>query len=189
MILAILLAAWICVGSEISSHFNIKMLISKTNHQLMYVPMPGLIQGKGILGWGKNWNACFWGYPPPPPPPPPHTHTHTHTSLLPILLSHIGSHVKRRQSQITIFKNLPKFPIFICETNFTEMNPSSINGDTEQTVFCPQTDRWSDGQGETSIPPFNFVEAGCRIMPREWRMWRAEEWINEYGWTGLLFFP
>ena len=45
-----------------------------------------------------------------------------------------------------------------------EMDPMSIVEDTERTQFCPQTDRrtdgQTDGQGETSIPPFNFVEVG-----------------------------
>ena len=40
-----------------------------------------------------------------------------------------------------------------------EMDPTGIVEDTERTRFCPQTDRQTDGQGETSIPPFNFVEA------------------------------
>ena len=39
------------------------------------------------------------------------------------------------------------------------MDPMSIVDDTERTRFCPQTDRRTDGQGDTSIPPFNFVEA------------------------------
>ena len=41
-----------------------------------------------------------------------------------------------------------------------EMDPASIIEDTERTRFCPQTDRRTGGQGETSIPPFNFVERG-----------------------------
>ena len=45
-----------------------------------------------------------------------------------------------------------------------EMDPMRIVEDTEQTRFCPQMDRRmdgrTDGQGETSIPPFNFIEAG-----------------------------
>ena len=45
-----------------------------------------------------------------------------------------------------------------------EMDPTSIVEDTERTLFCPQTDRRMDGrmdgQGETSIPPFNFIEVG-----------------------------
>ena len=44
-----------------------------------------------------------------------------------------------------------------------EMDPVSIIKKTEQTRFCPQTDGRMDGrtdrQGETSIPPFSFVEA------------------------------
>ena len=48
-----------------------------------------------------------------------------------------------------------------------EMDPASIVEVTERTWFCPQTDgqtaRGTDGQidrrRETSIPPFNFVEA------------------------------
>ena len=35
-----------------------------------------------------------------------------------------------------------------------EMDPMSIVEDTERTWFCPQTDGRTDGQGETSIPPF-----------------------------------
>ena len=41
-----------------------------------------------------------------------------------------------------------------------EMHLTSIVEDTERTRFCPQMDRQTDGQGETSIPPFNFAEAG-----------------------------
>ena len=76
---------------------------------------------------------------------------------------------------VTNLKNSPKFQIFriskqtlhathllklldkMCKY---EMDPMSIVEDTERTRFCPQTDRRTDGQGETSIPPFNFVEAG-----------------------------
>ena len=37
-----------------------------------------------------------------------------------------------------------------------EMDPMSIVEDTERTRFCPQMDRRTDGQGETSIPPFQL---------------------------------
>ena len=41
-----------------------------------------------------------------------------------------------------------------------EMDRMSIVEDTERTGFCPQTDRRmnrrTDGQGETSIPPFQL---------------------------------
>ena len=78
------------------------------------------------------------------------------TSWLPIPLSHIGSHVKRRQSQSYKFKKFAKFQIFwilkralhathllklldkMCKY---EMDPMSIVEDTGRTRFCPQTDR------------------------------------------------
>ena len=37
-----------------------------------------------------------------------------------------------------------------------EMDPVSIVEDTEWTQFCPQTNRPTDGQGETSIPRFQL---------------------------------
>ena len=39
-----------------------------------------------------------------------------------------------------------------------EMDPTSIVEDTEQTWFCPQTDRRTRWNQYT--PPFNFIEAG-----------------------------
>ena len=52
-----------------------------------------------------------------------------------------------------------------------EMDPMSIVEDTEQTPFCPQTDRRTDGRTDGQMdkmipvyPPFNFVEAGGMIM-------------------------
>ena len=56
-------------------------------------------------------------------------------SWLPILLSHIVSQVKRRQSQSYKFKEFVKISFFLILKR-------------------------TDGQGETSIPPFNFIEAG-----------------------------
>ena len=45
-----------------------------------------------------------------------------------------------------------------------EMDLASIVEDTEWTRLCPQTDgqteRQMDGQGETSIPPFNLIKWG-----------------------------
>ena len=84
--------------------------------------------------------------------------------------------VKRRQSQTYKFKKFAKISNFwilkraLHETHLLklldkmckyEMDPMSIVEDTERTRFCPQMDRRTDGQGDTSIPPpFNFVEAG-----------------------------
>ena len=73
---------------------------------------------------------------------------------LPILLSHIGSQVKRRQSQSYKFKEFAKISNFrilkqtlhathlklIDKMCKYEMDPMSIVEDTERTRFCPQTD-------------------------------------------------
>ena len=121
---------------------------------------------------------AFWGYPPPPPP---HDYpyywvildTPPTASWLPILLSYIGSQVKTRQSQSYKFKEFTKISnILIWKQRLHvthllldkmckyEMDPMSIVEDTEWTRFCPQTDRQTDGrtdgQGETSIPPFQL---------------------------------
>ena len=78
------------------------------------------------------------------------------TSWLPILLSYIGSQVKRRQSQsykLKEFVKISNFWIlkqalhatyllnFLDEMCKYEMDPTSIVEDTERTRFCPQTDR------------------------------------------------
>ena len=91
-------------------------------------------------------------------------------SWLPILLSHIGSQVKRRHSQSYKFKEFAKILNFrmlkqtlhvthplklldkMCKY---ERDPMSIVEDTERTRFCPQTDKV-----KPVYPPFNFVEAG-----------------------------
>ena len=41
-----------------------------------------------------------------------------------------------------------------------EKDPMSIVEDTERTRFCPQMDRRTDGQGETSISPFQLSWSG-----------------------------
>ena len=96
-------------------------------------------------------------------------------SWLPILLSHIGSQVKRRQSQSYKFEEFVKISNFqilkqtlqathllklldkMCKY---EMDPTSIRDDTKRTRCCPQTDRRTDGQGETSIPLFQLRWSG-----------------------------
>ena len=94
-------------------------------------------------------------------------------------MSHIGSQVKRRQSQSYKFKefakisnfwilkqtlhspHLLKLPDKMCtyEMDMTSWRYRvdtvlSIDGQTDR-----RTDRQTDRQGETNIPPFNFVEA------------------------------
>ena len=74
--------------------------------------------------------------------------------------------VKRRQSQSYKFKKFAKIANFLnFETGITrdtpskllakmckyEIDPMSIVEDTERTRFCPQMDRRTDGQGDTSI--------------------------------------
>ena len=86
---------------------------------------------------------AFWEYPPI-------------ASSLPILLSHIGSQVKRRQSQSYKFKELAKISNFsslkqtLHATHLLKlldkmckyaMDSPSIVEDTERIRFCPQTDR------------------------------------------------
>ena len=91
---------------------------------------------------------AFWGYPPPP-----------------------GSQVKRRQSQSYKFKDFAKISNFLIlqqtlhATHLLkllnkmckyQMDLTSIVEDTEQTWFCPETDRRTRWKQYT--PPFNFVK-------------------------------
>ena len=94
------------------------------------------------------------------------------TPWLPILLIHIGSQVKTGQSKSYQFKEFAKSSNFLIMKTTShathllklldkmckyKMDLVSIE-DTEQTRFCPQTDRQTDRwtQGETSIPPFQL---------------------------------
>ena len=86
---------------------------------------------------------AFWGYPPA-------------ASWLPIVLSHIGSQVKRRQSQSYKFKEFAKISNFLILKQTLhvthllklldkmckyQMDSTSIVEDTGRTRLCPQTDR------------------------------------------------
>ena len=109
----------------------------------------------------------FWGSP-------------AAASWLPILLSHIGSQLKRRESQFTNLKNLPKFQIFefwnklymrhtfwSCLIRCANMKwiPQVLSKIQSGHVSVhKQTDGRTDRRGETNIPPFNFVEAGGMII-------------------------
>ena len=109
---------------------------------------------------------------------PPHLHT-TYSApwhLTPdapwwlILLIHIGSQVKTRQSQGYRFIEFAKrhylyFKTILQATHLLkwmdqmckyEMDPASLDDDTERTRFCPQT----DGQGETNIPLLHLMIQG-----------------------------
>ena len=90
-------------------------------------------------------------------------------SWLPILLIHIGSQVKRRQSQSYKFKEFAKIPNFLYKiytwhtfwsclircANMKKIRRVLLKTQSEQDSVHRRT----DGQAETSILPFNFVEA------------------------------
>ena len=77
---------------------------------------------------------------------------------------------KEGKVKVTNLKNLSRFYFLILKQTLQaihilklldklrkyEMDPTSIVGDTEWTRFCPQMDRRTDRQGETSIPPFQL---------------------------------
>ena len=77
---------------------------------------------------------AFWGYPPPP-------HDYPYHWVI------LDPKSKEDKVKVTNLKNAPKFQ---------EMDPMSIVEDTERTRFCPQTDKWTDRQDETSIPHFQL---------------------------------
>ena len=105
---------------------------------------------------------AFWGYPPPP-------HDYPYHRVI------LNPKSKEDKVKVTNLKNSPKFQIYefwkkaLQATHFLklldkmckyEMDPMSIVEDTEWTRFCPQTDRRTDGQGDTSIPPFQLRWSG-----------------------------
>ena len=136
-------------------------------------------------------------------------------SWLPILLSHIGSQVKRRQRQSYKFKEIAKISNFWILTHLLklldkickyEMDPTSIIEDTERTRFCPQTDRrtrWNQytpvstsltewdlnklGHSDcTSSSSLESNEAGDSL-----RQWMNVRWnmLKDTGMPWLIFEP
>ena len=111
-----------------------------------------------IMGWCRTGDKplpeptrttripAFWGYPTAP--------------WLPILLYHIGSQVKTRQSQSYKFKEFAKTSIFlILKKCFWKIQSGhdSVHRWTDGPMDGRTVGR-TDGQGETSLPHFNFVE-------------------------------
>ena len=103
--------------------------------------------------------SALWGYPPTPQYYPYYWF--------------ILDPKSKQDVKFTNLKNLPKTSIvWILNKSAThllklldkickyEMDPTSIVEYTERTRFRPQTDRRTNWQSETSISPFNFVEAG-----------------------------
>ena len=116
----------------------------------------------------------FWGPRPPPPPPPP-PQLKKKKKPHDYLLSHIGSQVKRRQSQSYKFQEFAKISnCWILKQTLHathlmklldkmckyEKDRTSILEDIERTRFYPQMDRGTDRQGETSIPSFQICWSG-----------------------------
>ena len=97
--------------------------------------------------------SAFWGHPKPP-----------HYS--PYYCVMLDPKPKQDKVKVIYLKNLLKFQILefwnklykwhLDKMYKYEMDPVSIVIDTEQTRFCPQTDRLTDGQDETSIYPLEL---------------------------------
>ena len=91
---------------------------------------------------------AFWGYPTPPNDYPYHW----------VILDPKS---KEDKVKVTNLKKSPKFLLKLLDKMCKyEMDPMSIVEDTERTRFCPQTDRRTDGQGDTSVPPFQLRWSG-----------------------------
>ena len=102
---------------------------------------------------------AFWGYPPPP-------HDYPYHWVI------LDPKSKEDKVKVTNLQNSPNFWILKRALHATqllklldklckyEMDPMSIVEDTERTRFCPQMDRRTDGQGDTSIPPFQLCWSG-----------------------------
>ena len=123
---------------------------------------------------------AFWGYPPPP-------HNYPYHWVI------LDPKSKEDKVKVTSFKNSPKFQFWIlkralhathllksldkmCEY---EMDPMSIVEDTGRTRFCPQTDRRTNRQGDTSIPPFQLRWSGGINMNQVHQiLWSAEGRLN-----------
>ena len=111
----------------------------------------------------------FWEYPPPP-------HDYPYYWVI------LDPKSKEDKVKVTNLKNLPKFQIFdFGNKHYTRHTICLIRCSNMEWIWCvllkiqsghdsvhrrtdEQTDRRTDKQGETSIPPFNFVEAGGIIM-------------------------
>ena len=104
--------------------------------------------------------------------------------------------VKRRQSQSYKLKKFAKIANFwisklplhathllklLAKMCQYEIDPMSIVENTERTQFCPQTDRRTDGQGDTSIPPFQLRWSGgynhCQIKLKLYKVYLMTLWI------------
>ena len=130
---------------------------------------------------------------------------------LPILVIHIRSQVKTRQSQSYQLKkiaNNPNFEILQETLHAThllklldkmskyEMDPTRTVGSTEWTRNAgrtdgrtdERTDRWTDGRSETNIPPNNlFCAEGIIIFLQETHSTEETETLWKTHLSGLVF--
>ena len=101
---------------------------------------------------------AFWGYPPPPHDYPYHW----------VILDPKSKEDKVKVTNLKKFAKISNFWILKRALHTThhlkllnkmckyEMDSMSIVEYTERTRFCPPTDSRTDGQGDTSIPPFQL---------------------------------
>ena len=115
--------------------------------------IPTYCHGSKLTGTTRT--PAFWGYPPPP-----HDYPYHGVILDPkwkedkVKVTNLKNWILKRALHAThLLKLLDK----MCKY---EMDPMSIVEDTERTRLCPQTDRRTDGQGDTSIPPFQLRWSG-----------------------------
>ena len=129
---------------------------------------------------------AFWGYTPPP-------HDYPYYWFI------LDTKSKEDKVKVTNLKNLPKFqiltifflhaahlPKLLNKMRKNEMDPVSIAEDTERTRFCPQTVRQTDGQCDTSIPPFQLCWSGG--YNKWWNLWKISNCYPIKHYTSYLFF-
>ena len=125
-----------------------------------------VINSFGAANWKlEQLEACILRIPPA-------------ASWLPIPLSHIGSQVKRRQSQSYKFKEFAKISNFLTlkQTLHTthllklldkmckyKMDPMSIVEDSERTRFCRQTDKVK--------PVYSLLTPPSTLLKRGYNKW------------------
>ena len=130
-----------------------------------------MIHGKTTKPTRTTRTPAFWGYPLPP---------HDYPFYWVIL----DPKSEEDKVKVTNLKNLPKFQNFefwnkhymrhtfwSCLISYANMKwirrvllKIQSGHDSVHRRTDGRTDRRTDGQGETSIPPINFVEAGGIIM-------------------------
>ena len=125
---------------------------------------------------------AFWRYHPPP-------HDYPYYWVI------LDPKSKKDKVKVTNLKNSPKFQFVLISKQTLHvthlikllekmckyhMDPTSIVEDSEQTRFCPQTDRQTD-KVKPVYPPFNFVEAGYNHQGN-WQVKKKQHCANWWYW-------